>query len=113
MLTPTYGHNVVSAYDFNTKESCWALDQLVRKMFKKFNGISADALRQLHKTYKHMSNTALGKTFADCETLSDVVDKLDPYFDFAMTKSLYHRDVESYDKIINDLPDAIWEVLNK
>lgn len=113
MLTPTYGHNVVSAYDFNTKEGCWALDQLVRKMFKKFNGISADALRQLHKTYKHMSNTALGKTFADCETLSDVIDKLDPYFDFAMTKSLYHRDVEFYDKIINDLPDAIWEVLNK
>ena len=113
MLTPTYGHNVVSAYDFNTKESCWALDQLVRKMFKKFNGISADALRQLHKTYKHMSNTALGKTFADCETLSDVVDKLDPYFDFVMTKSIFHRDVESYDKIVNDLPDAIWEVLNK
>jgi hypothetical protein len=60
-----------------------------------------------------MSNTSLGKTFADCKSLEEVENKLDPYFDFVMTKSIFHRDVESYDKIVNDLPDAIWEVLNK
>jgi hypothetical protein len=106
-----YGPKDTSVYDFTNKTVCYYFDHVVSKLFRRYGKIDSEGLRQEYKTYKYISNSKLGRTFADCKSLEEVENKLDPYFDCVLSLPSKNKEVERYDQIVSDLPKAIWEVV--
>jgi hypothetical protein len=46
----------------------------------------------------------------DCNTLEAIETKLDSFFDYLGTESVYKNDLEFYDEVVSNFADALWEL---
>ena len=90
--------------DYISKEDLYRLDVFIKKVRKNgTNKLTKDSV------IKFGNKRVLTAGLADCNSLEDVENKLEPYFDY-LPSSIYNRDIEAYDEIVSVLPKILWEL---